>query len=541
MMNNQSHYKNMIYKGNYNAQPQKSGNAFGGLQATNQPQFKQQYAPRNNTIPYDPFNKPQSSMNSLLQTNSKPYEPSSLWNAAQNPWQKPSQSYRRPDPLGSTGRPDPYVSTGRTDLFGSAGRTDPYGSTGRADPFGLDRHQRPKDDKYGLFGRYVPSRDKHHRRRHRDRYSYSSTSSDSTQYGRHDSSDSNSESDSDYSNHKHRRRYEKDRRFRGLPSHYKKIISEVLKEHTDDKMHDVVYDDVRKRIEELESQGYKAPKGYNKDKHDFAAADMALMDQVARRNRVRDQKKMQNLISLASMGLNWIRQGFSIKWLKTEKLQDYIDESIADGEFDESSERIGMFLKGTIFENPIFNVALKFAQKAGQAHHDQISEEQAILEEQELERKKRQTGGSLHKLNAMRNATQSQNPSQLKSSSTVGPDPPSFSVPPPSVDEMKKAGVPEKTISDLQSKEVKKKAESPKDIKESSRESIAKKSPQKKKPRSFEPMKNVKMLPDQMGNILGGLDKPMQAFTRMQNDEQQFERQQQKDLASKRSIDVFDQ
>ena len=520
-MNNQSHYKNMIYKGNYNANPQRPGNAFGGLPSTNvdnrvnipaQPQFKQQYAPRNTSIPYDPFDKPslqqpqprQPMNNSLLQGSTKPYEPSSLWNASQNPWQKPSESERF----------NPY---GQSNLFGSLGRDNSI----------LDRDR--KSDH---------SRDRHRHRRHRDRYSYSSTSSESTRYGRHDSSDSESDSDSSHSHHKHRRRYEKDRRFRGLPSHYKRIISEVLKEHTDDKMHDVVYDDVRKRIEELESQGYKAPKGYDKNKHDFAAADMALMDQVARRNRVRDQKKMQNLISLASMGLTWICQGFSIKWLKTEKLQDYIDESIADGEFDESSERIGMFLKGTIFENPIFNVALKFAQKAGQAHHDQLSEEQAILEEQEMQRKKKQGGGSLHKLNAMRNATQSQNPSQLKQPTTSGPDPPSFSVPPPSVAELQKAGVPERKLSELASKESKKKA----NVNQPSEKPLEKapeKAP-KKKPRSFEPMKEIKVMPDQMGNMLGGLAKPMQAFTRMQTDEHEYETQQRQDLESKRSIDVFD-
>lgn len=492
MMNNQSHYKNMIHKANFNTQPQK---AFGGLTVPQQqpnvkqhPMYPSQHRP--STLPYDPFNRPpQNDMNSLLQPSKPSYEPS-------NPWGQ--RSNREPD----------------TSFLGM--NSNKY-------------YERPREDHYNLFGQNNDRHSRHssHRHRHRDRYSRSSSGSESTRYGRYDGDHSDSDSDSNHSRHHHRKRYEKDQRFRTLPSHYKRIIFEVLKEHSDDKMNDVVYDDVRKRIEELEEDGFKAPKGYNRDKHDFAAADMALMDQVSRRNRVRDQKKMQNLISLASMGLTWICQGFSIKWLRTEKLQDHIDEAIGDGEFDESSERIGMFLKGTIFENPIFNVALKFAQKAGQAHHEQISDESALLEEQEAERKKRQSGGSLNNLNAMRNATQSHNPSNLKT--TGGPNPPSFSAPPPSVSELKEAGVPEKKLS--------RKEETPVNQGDKKKADV---NPSSKKPRSFEPMKEVKM-PDQMGNMLGGLAKPMQAFTKMQSVENSFNDEEVKLSSEKRAIDVFDQ
>ena len=68
------------------------------------------------------------------------------------------------------------------------------------------------------------------------------------------------------------------------------------------------------------------------------------------------------------------------------------------GEFDESLEGIGMYLRGTVFNHPVFSTVLKFVEKIGDAHQREMDEDEVDLEK-EMDRKSAKRNVAVKSLN----------------------------------------------------------------------------------------------------------------------------------------------
>jgi hypothetical protein len=212
---------------------------------------------------------------------------------------------------------------------------------------------------------------------------------------------SDSESDysdaSGYSTDDSRRRHH----IKGLNSLQKKMVLNTIRDYCPDNMHNVVYEDLMSQMELLDKKGYKLPKGYDKRKHDLSENEIRLYEQQLQRDKSRDQKKMSYMINFSALGLSWFCQCISVDWIKTKHLPEIIRNALEDGEFDDCLEGIGMYLRGTVFDNPVFSTILKFVEKIGEAHHMEMEEEQDKLEEAE-ERKEIRHADALRQLNKFR-------------------------------------------------------------------------------------------------------------------------------------------
>ena len=222
------------------------------------------------------------------------------------------------------------------------------------------------------------------RRRSRDRYGMSDSESDHSEYDTDDSR-----------HHHHRQRYD------GLNSLQKKMVLNTIRDYCPDNMHNAVYEDLMSQMELLDKKGYKLPKGYDKRKHDLSENEIRLYEQQLQRDKSRDQKKMSYMINFSALGLSWFCQCISVDWIKTRHLPEIIRTALEDGEFDDCLEGIGMYLRGTVFDNPVFSTILKFVEKIGEAHHMEMEEDQDKLEEAE-ERKEMRHAAALRSLNKFR-------------------------------------------------------------------------------------------------------------------------------------------
>jgi hypothetical protein len=262
---------------------------------------------------------------------------------------------------------------------------------------------------------------KHHRHRRRHRHhrsnkSSSSVSSRSTRTSRSSYSKypdynkpfsnpyerrydvSDSDSDSEYSSRK-------SGSYRGLNALQKKMVLKTIRDYCPDNMQNVVYEDLMSQMEQLEKKGFRLPKGYDARKHDISENEIRLYEQQLQRDKSKDQKKMAGLINFAAIGLSAFCRFISVDWIKTTHLPGIIRQALEDGEFEDSMEGIGMYLRGSVVDHPVFSTVLKFCEKIGQSHHQEMEEEQEKLEQEE-ERKEIRHTATLNTLNKFRQPQQ---------------------------------------------------------------------------------------------------------------------------------------
>jgi len=157
----------------------------------------------------------------------------------------------------------------------------------------------------------------------------------------------------------------------------------------DKNLHDVIYQDLTAQMDLMDKKGFRLPKGYDKHKHDISDNEIRLYEQQLERDKGRDKSKVSYMINFSALGLNWFCQCIQVDWIKTKHFPEIIRTALEDGEFDDCLEGIGMYLRGSVFDNPIFSTVLKFVEKIGESHHQEMEEEQEKLEKEEERKSKR--------------------------------------------------------------------------------------------------------------------------------------------------------
>lgn len=192
------------------------------------------------------------------------------------------------------------------------------------------------------------------------------------------------------------------RRDKDLSTLQRKIILGTIREYMPEKnLHDAVYQDIISQMEHMEKHGYRLPKEYDKHKHDISDNEIRLYEQQMQRDKNRDVKKVSNMISFSATCLSQFCEFMQVDWIKTKHLPRVIREALKEGEFEECMEGIGSYMRGSVFDHPIFSTVLKFVEKVGEAHNNETEEEQDKLEEEE-ERRERRHADSLRQLNKLR-------------------------------------------------------------------------------------------------------------------------------------------
>lgn len=166
-------------------------------------------------------------------------------------------------------------------------------------------------------------------------------------------------------------------------------------------LHSVLYQDIIEQMENLEKRNYSLPKDYDKRKHDISDNEMRLFEQQVQRDRHRDTKKVSEMIGFSAITLSQLCQLFQVDWIKTKNLPKIIREAINEGEFEDCMEGIGQYMRGTVFDNPLFSTVLKFVEKVGEAHTLEVEEEQEQAEE-DAHKRERNHADALRSLNKLR-------------------------------------------------------------------------------------------------------------------------------------------
>lgn len=179
------------------------------------------------------------------------------------------------------------------------------------------------------------------------------------------------------------------------------ILSTIRDYMPEKNLHDVVYQDLISQMENMEKKGYRLPKDYDKHKHNISENEIKLYEQHMQRDKTREIKKVSNMISFSATCLSNFCEFMQVDWIKTKHLPKVIREAIKDGEFEDCMEGIGYYMRGSVFDHPIFSTVLKFVEKVGEAHNNEMEEEQERLEEEEEKRERRQAE-HLQKLNKLR-------------------------------------------------------------------------------------------------------------------------------------------
>jgi len=216
----------------------------------------------------------------------------------------------------------------------------------------------------------------------------------------------------------------------GLNTLQKRMVLNTIREYCPENMHNVVYEDLISQMELFEKKGFTLPKGYDKRKHEMGENEIKLYEQQLQRDKSRDQKKMTYMINFAALGLSWFCQFISVDWIKTKHLPSLIRSALDEGEFEDSIEGIGQYLRGSVFDNPMFSTILKFVEKIGESHHKEMEEELDKLEDQADDKEKRHNA-ALNKLNRFRQSEPKVQLAQPKSVSSNQSTTKTFDVPPP--------------------------------------------------------------------------------------------------------------
>lgn len=240
------------------------------------------------------------------------------------------------------------------------------------------------------------------------------------------SSDSDSSSDSVVAQTRKRRLPPKSASpKKGLSNEQRQAVMSIVKQHCPQEMYNVVLEDVFSQMEHLEKQGYNLPPNYDKQKNDLSTNEIRLYEQQVQRDKDRDKKKMSYMINFAAMGLNGFCQCMNFDWIKTKQLPRIIRKSIKDGDFDDCLDGVGSYLRGTIFDHPVFSTVLKFVEKVSEAHQLEVEEENIKLQE-EQERRAERNNAAMNSLNSMRGTKVNTGLQQYQPSTK-----PAFALPPP--------------------------------------------------------------------------------------------------------------
>jgi hypothetical protein len=135
----------------------------------------------------------------------------------------------------------------------------------------------------------------------------------------------------------------------------------------------VIKQDIMQGMAHVNNNSYQ-PTAYDPLKHNPPRNEIELYKQHVTNDRIRDKQKMSHLLNAAAFGVDWFCQSWDITSVNTKHLPDIVRTSVKDGEFDESLEGVGDFLRGTIFQHPIFISLLHFASKVGEAHNEGTAE-----------------------------------------------------------------------------------------------------------------------------------------------------------------------
>lgn len=187
-----------------------------------------------------------------------------------------------------------------------------------------------------------------------------------------------------------------------LSQQQKSIVMKTINEYCPKDVQNIVFQDIVSQIEEMNTRGYTAPAIDPNESTRLDAREFQLFQQQLQKEKAGDVKKMQYLINFAALGLSWFCQSLELDWIKTRRLPETIRTAVSDGEFDDSLEGIGMYLRGTVFENPVFATTLKFVEKVGQAHHEEIEKLHSDMETA-FEKRERDRYQSFSSLNTFRN------------------------------------------------------------------------------------------------------------------------------------------
>lgn len=189
-----------------------------------------------------------------------------------------------------------------------------------------------------------------------------------------------------------------------LSAQQQKLIMDTINEYCPQEMKHIVFQDVVAQIDQLEKQGYTLPPKFQKSDNDIKVNEMHLYHQQVQKERKYDKRKMTYLLNFAALGITWFCQSMDVDWIKTKQLPETVRQSLEEGEFDDSLDGIGTYMRGTVFDNPVFSTTLKFIEKIGHAHHKEIEKEQERLEK-EVELRQAKRFAHLKKMDQLRRPT----------------------------------------------------------------------------------------------------------------------------------------
>lgn len=138
-----------------------------------------------------------------------------------------------------------------------------------------------------------------------------------------------------------------------------------------------VMDEIRRR----ENKGYRVPRDYDKNKHDLEASEMALYSQQAEREHERDENRAKGVIRGIATIVPTLFDIFHIKWLKTNKLQKFVEDGLEQGDFEGCLEKMGRSLKDTWLDNPKIAAAFVFGEKLAKANKSELDDENDSLQD----------------------------------------------------------------------------------------------------------------------------------------------------------------
>jgi len=199
-----------------------------------------------------------------------------------------------------------------------------------------------------------------------------------------------------------------------LTKRQEQIVQDTIRNYIPKSMHGIVLQDIQHQINELDERGY-VPNGNPPKPNSDQTLDeqqIYLYQQQVKRDREEYKNKVSYLINFTALGLSWFCQSMDFDWIRMKYLPAMVRTSIQNGEFDGCLMGMSGYLRGTVFENPLFSTMLKFVEKVGQAHQKQSSEENKKL----AKRRKEKQQQSLETLANLQSFRQSHIPSHTKES-----------------------------------------------------------------------------------------------------------------------------
>lgn len=173
-----------------------------------------------------------------------------------------------------------------------------------------------------------------------------------------------------------------------LTKRQEKVVQDTIRNYIPKSMHGIVLQDIQHQINDLDERGY-APNDNSSKRNSSPTLDeqqIYLYQQQVKRDRDEYKNKVSYLINFSALGLSWFCQSMDFDWIRMKYLPAMVRTSIQNGEFDGCLMGMSGYLRGTVFENPLFSTMLKFVEKVGQAHQKQSAEEDKKLAKRRQEK-----------------------------------------------------------------------------------------------------------------------------------------------------------